>query len=103
MLILCTVSSLNSMLFARGQGQGSQPSGTSSKPGGAATLQHQAQLDRVSKILLPEAQEGLADWIPDFLDDAGLDCCVPDFELLPEHLAVSPAQVSQTVLVICVF
>ena len=94
------------MPFARGQGQGSLPTGSGSapgsKPGGAATLQHQAQLDRVSKILFPEAQEGLADWIPDFLDDAGLDCCVPDFELLPEHLAVSPAQVPQTVLAVCV-
>ena len=57
----------------------------------------------VSKILFPEAQEGLADWIPDFLDDAGLDCCVPDFELLPEHLAVSPAQVPRRQYLQCVF
>ena len=77
-------------------GSGSAPG---SKPGGAARLQRQAQLDQVSRILFPEAQEDLADWIPDFLDDTGLDCCVPDLELLPEHLAVPPAQVPLVIFV----
>ena len=102
MLILRIVLSLKLMPFARGHGHGSLPiaagSGPGSKPGGAARLQHQAQLDNVSMILFPKAQEELADWIPDFLDDTGLGCCAPDFRLLPEHLAVSPAQVLRIIV-----
>ena len=92
------------MPCARGQGQatgtGSAPG---SRPAGASRLQCQAQLDQVSRILFPEAQEGLTDWIPDTLGDTGLGCCMPDFELLPEPLALSPAQVPLAIMVTYAF